>query len=185
MCVFFQSNSCKNGASCSFAHVKESQAAPFVGYDPRDDAECQICLDKVLLNKKQFGVLDNCDHVFCLKCIRSWRATYDQRTTKHHYRTCPICRQTSYLVVPSYFHATGSDKEALIDEYKGHLKEIPCKHFNKGRGECPFRDSCNYSHIDKEGNHFEYGFADDKIITADGEVKDDYNPTLAERIGLV
>ena len=92
-----------------------------MGYDPRDDAECQICLDKVLLNKKQFGVLDNCDHVFCLKCIRSGRATYDQRTTKHHYRTCPICRQTSYLVVPSYFHATGSDKEARIDEDKGEM----------------------------------------------------------------
>ena len=134
---------------------------------------------------RQFGVLDRCDHIFCLKCIRSWRATYDKRTTKHHFRTCPICRQTSYLVIPSYYHATGADKEYLCEEYKDTLGEIPCRMFNKGKGECPFKDSCMYSHIDKQGNVFEYGYADDKLINSEGQWVDDHEPTLAERMGMI
>ena len=139
----------------------------------------------MLASGKQFGVIDQCDHVFCLKCIRSWRATYDKRTTKHHYRTCPICRKTSYLVIPSYYHCVGGDKDALIDDYKATLKEIPCRLFNKGKGECPFRDSCMYSHAKKDGTEFEYGYAQDKIIDSEGQWVDDHEPTLAERMGMV
>jgi len=46
--------------------------------------ECVICLEKVLKNGKQFGILDGCDHTFCLNCIRNWRSTYDKRAGKHH-----------------------------------------------------------------------------------------------------
>lgn len=42
------------------------------------------------------------------------------------------------------------------------LGEIPCRLFNKGKGECPFKDSCMYAHFDKEGNDYYYGYADDK-----------------------
>mmetsp|Transcript_1308 Transcript_1308/g.1774 ORF Transcript_1308/g.1774 Transcript_1308/m.1774 type:complete len:254 (-) Transcript_1308:180-941(-) len=154
VCTFYQTDSCRNGAKCAFAHEYSDQSSyqASVGrFNTEDDAECQICLEKVLTAGRQFGVLDRCDHIFCLKCIRSWRATYDKRTTKHHYRTCPICRQTSYLVIPSYFHCLGNEKEALIEDYKGTLGEIPCRLFNRGKGECPFRDSCMYSHVTKEG----------------------------------
>ena len=130
-------------------------------------------------------MLDKCDHIFCLTCIRSWRSTFDKRTTKHHYRTCPICRQTSYFVIPSYFHATGGDKNLLIEEYKETLADIPCRLFNKGRGECPFRDSCHYAHIDKDGNEFTYGYADDKCINSEGHWVDSQEYTLADRIGMV
>ena len=60
-----------------------------------------ICLEKVLKNGKRFGILENCSHCFCLECIRDWRATYDKKVKKTHYRTCPICRENSYLVIPS------------------------------------------------------------------------------------
>ena len=57
--------------------------------------------------------------------------------------------------------------------------------FNKGKGECPFKDSCFYAHIDKQGNYFEYGYADDKLINSEGQWVDDHEPTLAERMGMI
>jgi E3 ubiquitin-protein ligase makorin len=65
------------------------------------DEECVICLDWILANNKRFGILENCCHAFCLDCIRNWRATFDKKVKKTHFRTCPICRENSYLVIPS------------------------------------------------------------------------------------
>ena len=62
---------------------------------------------------------------------------------------------------------------------------MPCCHFNKGKGECPFKDSCMYAHYDKAGNQFFYGFADDKQINSEGQWVDDHEPTLAERMGMI
>ena len=40
------------------------------------DVECAICLERVLGTRgRKFGLLENCEHAFCLACIRSWRAT--------------------------------------------------------------------------------------------------------------
>ena len=77
------------------------------------------------------------------------------------------------------------DKASLIEEYKETLGEIPCRLFNKGRGECPFRDSCMYAHVGKDGKEHKYGFATDKMIDSEGQWVDDYEPTLAERMGMV
>lgn len=119
----------------------------------------------VLANGKQFGVLDGCDHTFCLKCIREWRATYDKRTAKKHFRTCPICRKNSFLVIPSYYMVnSGPDKDELIEEYNQTLKEIPCKHFDFGQGKCPFMNSCKYEHRLKNGEVYEYPWADIKGV---------------------
>jgi hypothetical protein len=41
--------------------------------------ECAICLERVLgARGRKFGLLDACDHAFCLPCIRSWRATAER-----------------------------------------------------------------------------------------------------------
>ncbi len=41
--------------------------------------ECAICLERVLgARVRKFGLLDACDHAFCLPCIRSWRATAER-----------------------------------------------------------------------------------------------------------
>jgi hypothetical protein len=61
---------------------------------------------------------------------------------------------------------SGPDKEALIEEYCETLNAIPCKHFNGGRGSCPFRNSCNYAH-EIGGVPYEYPWADNKLL--DGE----------------
>lgn len=119
----------------------------------------------MLANGKKFGILDGCNHTFCLKCIREWRSTYDKKTSKHHFRTCPLCRRNSYLVIPSdYTVESAVEKEQLLEEYREVVKEIPCKHFNKGTGECPFRNSCNYRHALPNGELYEYPWIDNKIV---------------------
>ena len=150
------------------------------------DQDCVICLEKVLANGKRFGILENCTHAFCLDCIRNWRATYDKKVKKTHYRTCPICRVNSYLVIPSTrMMLDGNTKDNLVEEYTEALAEIPCCHFNQGRGYCPFQNSCFYAHYLDNGEWYEYPYKE-TYIDADGVVHDvteDTESTLAERIG--
>ena len=48
------------------------------------EKQCGICMENVLekhkVRDRRFGLLENCAHVFCLKCIRKWRAerVYDK-----------------------------------------------------------------------------------------------------------
>ena len=84
-----------------------------------------------MARKRRFGLLENCLHPFCLECIRDWRGTYDKKVHKTHYRTCPICREVSYLVIPSNVLIKDWDKKyELLEEYTEALAEIPCRHFN-------------------------------------------------------
>ena len=179
-CQYFEQGNCRYGDRCRYLHeVSEKKKAPKYQLDE----ECCICLEKVLASNRQFGVLDNCDHTFCLKCIRNWRSTYDRKTSKHHFRTCPICRKNSFLVVPSdHLVKSGPEKDYLIEEYKEALKAIPCKHFNRGKGVCPFMNSCHYAHLLSNGTPYEYPWRDMKV-NEEGEYVDDVEQTLAQRFG--
>ena len=182
-CPFFLKGNCRYGDKCRNLHQgkEDKNKKESTGYD--GDDECCVCLDKVLANGKRFGILDGCDHTFCLDCIRGWRSTYDAKNKKGHYRTCPICRRNSYLVIPSAkLVKSGPEKEGLLEDYREALKEIPCRHFNKGKGACPFMNSCLYAHLLPDGTPFEYAWKDNKINEY-GEWEDDYEPTLAERFG--
>jgi E3 ubiquitin-protein ligase makorin len=139
ICEFYKRGNCKFGDDCKHLHPKslltETQPTKYTDSNGRTqfegDDECVICLEKVLANGKRFGILENCQHAFCLDCIRDWRATYDKKVKKTHYRTCPICRSNSYLVIPSsHMIYDGDVKDQLIDEYTEALGNIPCKHFN-------------------------------------------------------
>ena len=73
------------------------------------------------------------------------------------------------MVIPSYIHvSSGPDKDCLIEEYKATLAAIPCKHFAKGKGECPFRNSCMYAHKLRDGTDYEYEWVDN-FKYVDGE----------------
>lgn len=146
-CKYQQLGNCRYGVSCKYLH-EEKKVPEHTKSSPYGlDEECSICLEPVIANGRQYGILDGCDHTFCLRCIRNWRSTYDKRTSKHHFRTCPTCRRNSYLVIPSdHVIKSGPEKDDLIADYKAVLKSIPCRHFMKGRGECPFMNSCNYAH---------------------------------------
>ena len=78
----------------------------------------------------------------------------------------------------------GPLKEQLIEEYKEVIKAIPCKHFNFGKGLCPFRNSCNYAHELPDGTPYEYPWKDNKLNEY-GEWEDDTETTLADRIGHI
>ncbi|CAL1403370.1 unnamed protein product [Linum trigynum] len=115
------------------------------------EIECCVCLDKVLLKpaaaERKFGVLSECDHPFCIGCIRNWRSSSPTSGVEPSSmsRTCPVCRKLSYFVVPSViWYFSQEDKTEIIDTYKAKLRSIDCKHFNFGNGNCPFGSSCFY-----------------------------------------
>uniref|UniRef100_A0A6G1SEH9 RING-type E3 ubiquitin transferase n=1 Tax=Aceria tosichella TaxID=561515 RepID=A0A6G1SEH9_9ACAR len=118
------------------------------------DKVCGICMDTVVEKKpvtsSRFGILEKCNHIFCLDCIRKWRGTkqFDSRTI----RACPECRVSSDFVIPSkYWVEDQADKDRLINEYKEALKLKPCRYFDEGKGDCPFAGSCFYKHAYPDG----------------------------------
>jgi len=116
--------------------------------------ECAICLEAVLQKPKRsdrrFGMLMGCEHVFCLKCLREWRAQEgDGLSTQRH---CPICRELSYFVVPTTeWPQTPAHKHVIADRYKESLGKTPCYYFAQGEGHCPFGTSCFYLHAYPDG----------------------------------
>jgi len=73
LCVFFSSGYCKFGNSCRNKHLpstatnsKVDDSSPITAY-----RECGICMG--CPEDFRYGILSDCDCVFCLKCIREWR----------------------------------------------------------------------------------------------------------------
>ncbi|XP_027340271.1 E3 ubiquitin-protein ligase makorin-like [Abrus precatorius] len=127
------------------------------------EIECNVCLERVLSKPKpsdcKFGLLPECDHSFCLSCIRNWRNSaptsgMDINNTANTVRTCPVCRKLSYFVIPSgIWYSTKEEKQEIIDNYKANCKLIDCKHFDFRNGNCPFGASCFYKHTVKPGSY--------------------------------
>mmetsp|Transcript_4182 Transcript_4182/g.9954 ORF Transcript_4182/g.9954 Transcript_4182/m.9954 type:complete len:344 (-) Transcript_4182:252-1283(-) len=112
--------------------------------------ECGICLERVLAKAEQFGLLDACDHVFCLTCIREWRSVGE--LNKEVKRSCPLCREVSGIVIPSSFVPDSQEsKDQVFATYHDRLQQIHCKHFRNGDGDCPFGTSCLYRHEYRDG----------------------------------
>ncbi|XP_030476330.1 putative RING-type E3 ubiquitin transferase C3H69 isoform X1 [Syzygium oleosum] len=124
------------------------------------EIECSVCLDRVLSKptaaERKFGILSECDHAFCITCIRNWRSSSPTTgmDVNSSLRACPICRKLSYFVIPSViWYNSKEEKQEIIDNYKAKLKSIDCKHFNFGDGNCPFGTSCFYKHTVKPGSY--------------------------------
>lgn len=127
---------------------------------------CGICMDVVVEKippvERRFGILEKCNHVFCLSCIRQWRKTkqFESRRISSLdpfvIRACPECRVVSDFVTPSkYWVDTKEEKEKLIADYKKALSTKPCKYFREGQGECPFGGACFYLHAFPDGTKAE------------------------------
>lgn len=114
------------------------------------EIECGICLGRVAeKDDPRFGLL-NCDHAFCLKCIRTWRAQH----TMHDLATksCPLCRVVTYFIIPSStWTVDPADKGRIVAAYKQKCSTIHCKYFSSGDGVCPFGNSCFYAHRTRDG----------------------------------
>lgn len=128
--------------------IKETEALK-----QSEDVECSICMEVVMdkpnTTERRFGLLENCNHPFCLKCIRNWRSSSGQTET---IRTCPICRAHSNFITPSSFWLNDpEEKRLVIAAYQDNMKTIDCKHFDYGNGTCPFGTSCFYRHTTRDG----------------------------------
>ncbi|KAI9291022.1 hypothetical protein K502DRAFT_159308 [Neoconidiobolus thromboides FSU 785] len=176
ICTFFLKGSCRYGKFCRNAHAEVCNSChnyilhpdkpdaehtehirnctPIKTFDESKDIECCICMEKVLSTKcGRFGLL-NCEHPFCLSCIRQWRT--NTILDNNVIRSCPICRDITYFITPSLIWvADKEEKEKIIDAYKSKLKQIPCRYFDSGRGECPFGSSCFYIHQYPDGSYQE------------------------------
>ncbi|XP_030748724.1 probable E3 ubiquitin-protein ligase makorin-1 isoform X2 [Sitophilus oryzae] len=123
------------------------------------DKTCGVCFEVIMEkanSEQRFGILPNCNHCFCLACIRKWRQAH--QFENKIIRACPECRVTSDFVCPSmYWVDTKEEKEKLIDDYKKALSNKACKYFKKGLGKCPFGNKCFYMHADKDGRIIDVG----------------------------
>lgn len=132
------------------AHLQECQRIHQASNSTREEEiECAICYERVLSTAEgRFGLL-NCEHSFCLSCIKVWRMQKEQQALG---RSCPICRTLTHFVTPSFnWPASAKQKSAIIEKYKENLSSIDCKHFHFGEAECPFGSSCFYAHRDRRG----------------------------------
>lgn len=145
--------------------------------------ECGICMEKVLakLNPadRRFGLLQ-CDHSFCIRCIRNWRSAGEADISA--VRACPLCRTFSGFVIPStVWPETMEEKQAILSMYKDKLSAIRCRHFDEGT--CPFGTSCFYSHINPDGTE---ASKDPNLLRRyvgeEGEVKIQQQVTLSDFI---
>ncbi|CAH1153539.1 unnamed protein product [Phaedon cochleariae] len=120
---------------------------------------CGVCFEVIMEKangEQRFGILPNCNHCFCLSCIRKWRQA--RQFENKIIRACPECRVTSDFVCPSmYWVDTKEDKEKLIDDYKKALSRKDCKYFKKGQGKCPFGNKCFYLHAFPDGSKCDVG----------------------------
>lgn len=118
------------------------------------DKICGICMDTILdkepSTERRFGIMSNCNHIFCLSCIRKWRGA--RQFENKIVRACPECRVNSDFVTPSkYWVESDEEKGKLIQGYKKALGAKPCMYFKKGEGDCPFNDKCFYLHAMADG----------------------------------
>ena len=112
---------------------------------------CGICLEKVgykssslsssslSSSSSRFGLLENCDHKFCLPCIMKWRKQRIENSKK-----CPLCRKKSHFVIPSNKYFIGDEKIEMIKIYKEKSKGIQCKF--ETLGNCAFGKNCFFKH---------------------------------------
>jgi E3 ubiquitin-protein ligase makorin len=164
VCAYYLQGDCRFGVTCRNAHMQPTSSSTEDAdaqqqqqqYSDADAAvieqqeieqsaaaECAICCEAVT---GQFGLLQNCTHAYCYKCISEWRHKGSEVQESQTVRMCPLCRATSYFIVPSARLITDPDrKAAAIEQYKATLAAIPCRYFTAG--ECQFGSSCFYAHI--------------------------------------
>lgn len=124
-------------------------AITLVKISESEEKVCGICFDTILKkverSEQTFGILPNCNHCFCFACIRKWRQSkeFDFDVSK----ACPECRIASDYVYPSkVWLETKEEKLNFIDSHRKRMKTQDCKYFRKGKGKCPFGNTCLYLH---------------------------------------
>ena len=124
VCRYWLNGNCIYGDKCWYAHhlTKQQEVTKQPFFD-EISTTCCICQEDILKNHKRFGLMQSkcrkevslvdCNHLFCLECIRNWRYS---NLGDPNVRRCPLCRATSFYVIPS--------NEPIFDP---EVKQITCR----------------------------------------------------------
>ncbi|XP_069797720.1 E3 ubiquitin-protein ligase makorin-2-like isoform X2 [Narcine bancroftii] len=145
-------NELKNSlTSQSFMKKNLSQKQAF---EISKDIICGICMDKVYektpAKDQCFAILPDCNHAFCVTCIKKWRCS--KGFTNNITKACPECRVVSSYYIPHRYWVVDEQKQELIDKFKAEKRKIRCKFFLQSNGKCPFKSECIYLHEFPKGH---------------------------------
>ena len=76
--------------------------------------ECSLCF-RIIIN---YGLLSNCDDIFCYECIKQWRNEAKKKSKRERFRRCPLCNKESPLLIKSKFYLVGEEKKQKMIEYR-------------------------------------------------------------------
>ena len=76
--------------------------------------ECSICF-RIIIN---YGLLSNCDDIFCYECIKQWRNEAKKKSKRERFRRCPLCNKESPLLIKSKFYLVGEEKKQKMLEFR-------------------------------------------------------------------
>ncbi|XP_009876169.1 PREDICTED: probable E3 ubiquitin-protein ligase makorin-2, partial [Apaloderma vittatum] len=101
----------------TFEHDMEKAFA----FQASQDKVCSICMEvvyeKASASERRFGILSNCNHTYCLSCIRQWRCA--KQFENPIIKSCPECRVISEFVIPSVYWVEDQEKKnELIEAFK-------------------------------------------------------------------
>ena len=80
--------------------------------------ECSLCFKKI----NKYGLLSNCEDIFCYDCIKQWRKEAIQKNKRELFRRCPICNVESYSVISSRRYIVGEEKKKKFQEHSNRKK---------------------------------------------------------------
>ena len=80
--------------------------------------ECSLCFKKI----NKYGLLSNCEDIFCYECIKQWRKEAIQKNKRELFRRCPICNVESYSVISSRRYIVGEEKKKKFQEHSNRKK---------------------------------------------------------------
>ena len=91
----------------------------YIGFQ-NNTLECSICYRKI----QNYGLLSNCDDVFCYDCIKQWRTEAISKNKREMFRRCPICNFESPMLIKSKNYVSGEEKKKKFYELKQEKKII-------------------------------------------------------------
>ncbi len=80
--------------------------------------ECSICFRRI----QNYGLLSNCNDVFCYDCIKQWRSEAISKNKREMFRRCPICNCESPMLIKSKNYVSGEEKKKRFYELKQEKK---------------------------------------------------------------
>jgi len=123
--------------NCIFQHIDE----PIEATD--SETMCGICHEDIIDTNKRYGLLQNCNHIYCLNCIKIYRSGKMNKSISLTNRLkCPICREPSRFILPSKYNLKGEHKKNGFKRFYEKRKEKKC---NNGLN-CPRINSCPFKH---------------------------------------